>query len=81
MPTPAAAPVPELSVLKPIDPSTAKTEDDYEIYTLSNAQVYYAGGRQGTLASLLDAYADAPLRVEGRLDSMERSKSKFCTSH
>jgi len=80
-PAQPAQPVPELSILKPIDPAIAKSEDDYEIYTLANAQVFYTIGRQaGRHASLLDAYADTPLRVEGRLEHMERRKNKFCES-
>ncbi|KAF2281148.1 uncharacterized protein EI97DRAFT_409689 [Westerdykella ornata] len=77
MPTPAASLVPELSVLKPLDPSLYKSEDEYEIYILSNAQVVYENGRPGRHASLLEAYADTPLRVEGRLDSVERAQTKY----
>ena len=69
---------PELDVLRPIDPSVAKNEDDYEIYILSNAQVFHA--RNGKHASLLTAYADTPLRVEGRLEAPDRSKSRYCAS-
>jgi hypothetical protein len=79
MPSPLTNPVSELSILKPIDPAIAKSDDDFEIYTLTNAQVFYTNGRQaGRHASLLDAYADTPLRVEGRLENLERGKNKFC---
>lgn len=76
-PSTTASLVPELSILKPIDPAIAKSEDDYEIYTLANAHVFYTSGRlAGRPASLLDAYADRPLRVEGRLEALERSQHK-----
>jgi hypothetical protein len=78
---PSNMPTAELDVLKPIDPSIVNS-DDYEIYTLSNAQVFYAGnGRlKGKPASLLDAYADTPLRVEGTLEAPDRSQQKYRTS-
>ncbi|KAF2653860.1 hypothetical protein K491DRAFT_602041 [Lophiostoma macrostomum CBS 122681] len=63
---------PELHVLKPIDPSLSHS-DDYEIFTISDAQVVYAG-KHGGLASLLSAYSDTPLRVEGRLEAPDRSQ-------
>lgn len=74
-------PTAELDVLKPIDPSIVDS-DDYQIYTLSNAQVFYTGGgrSKGKLASLLDAYADTPLRVEGTLEAPDRSQLKYCTA-
>ncbi|KAF2189092.1 hypothetical protein K469DRAFT_564168 [Zopfia rhizophila CBS 207.26] len=65
---------PELDVLKPINPSITNS-DDYEIYTLSNAQVFHASN--GRLANLLSAYADTPLRVEGKLDPPDRSQQKY----
>jgi hypothetical protein len=69
--------VPELSILKPRDPAI-KSEDDYEIYVLDNAQIFYTMGRQaGRHASLLDAFADTPLRVEGRLERIDRGKHKY----
>ncbi|KAF2796047.1 hypothetical protein K505DRAFT_323629 [Melanomma pulvis-pyrius CBS 109.77] len=64
----------ELDVLKPIDPSITNP-DDYEIFALSNAQVVYASN--GRPASLLAAYADIPLRVEGRLETPSRAQMKY----
>lgn len=64
----------ELDVLKPIDPSITDP-DDYEIFALSNAQVVYASN--GRPASLLAAYADIPLRVEGRLETPSRAQMKY----
>ncbi|KAF2111359.1 hypothetical protein BDV96DRAFT_582045 [Lophiotrema nucula] len=73
-------PTPESEALKPIDPSISNP-DDYEIYTLSDARVVYArsgnGGKKGAEASLLAAYADCPLRVEGRLERVERHQGKL----
>lgn len=72
--------VPELSVLKPIDPSISHS-DEYEIFTLVNATVCYQNGREkGKQASLLAAYADIPLRVQGRLEGIERGQAKYRTS-
>jgi hypothetical protein len=68
-------PISELSVLKPIDPSITDP-DDYEIFVLSNAHVVYASN--GKPASLLAAYADIPLRVEGRLETPSRTQLKYC---
>ncbi|KAF2681407.1 hypothetical protein K458DRAFT_444652 [Lentithecium fluviatile CBS 122367] len=65
---------PELEVLKPIGPSISHA-DDYEIFALSNAQVVYQSN--GKPASLLAAYADTPLRVEGRLESLDRGQLKY----
>ncbi|CAI6341301.1 unnamed protein product [Periconia digitata] len=64
---------PELEILKPIDPSITNS-DDYEIYVLSNAHVVYE--RNGKPANLLRAYGDVPLKVEGRLDSLDRKQAK-----
>ncbi|KAF2703372.1 hypothetical protein K504DRAFT_473944 [Pleomassaria siparia CBS 279.74] len=64
----------ELDILKPIDPSVTSS-DDYEIFALSNAQVVYASN--GKPASLLAAYADTPLRVEGRLETPSRAQMKY----
>jgi hypothetical protein len=67
---------PELEVLKPIDPSISHA-DDYEIFALSNAQIVFQSN--GKPASLLAAYADTPLRVEGRLESLDRGQLKYRT--
>lgn len=66
---------PELDVLKPIDPSIAHSEDDYEIFILTDARVFYSNGRP---ANLLVAYADTPLRVEGHLE--KDGVGKYCMS-
>jgi hypothetical protein len=66
-------PVSELDVLKPIDPSITDS-DDYEIFTLTNAQVVFERSRKP--ASLLVAYADTPLTVTGRLEAPDRSQLK-----
>lgn len=66
-------PTPEHAVLKPIDPSITDS-DDYEIFVLSDVQVVYESN--GRLASLLVAYADTPLRVEGRLEAPGRGQAK-----
>ena len=65
--------VSELDILKPIDPSVTNS-DDFEIFTLNNASVFHGNGK---LASLLHAYADTPLRVEGRLEPLHRSQAKY----
>jgi hypothetical protein len=67
-------PTSELAVLKPIDSSIADP-DDYEIFVLSNAHVVYASN--GKSASLLAAYADIPLRVEGKLEAPSRAQLKY----
>ncbi|KAF2468813.1 uncharacterized protein BDR25DRAFT_289732 [Lindgomyces ingoldianus] len=66
--------IPELDILKPIDPSISSS-DDYEIFSLSNAQVFYT--RNGKPASLLTAYADTPLRVVGKLEAPDRHQQKY----
>lgn len=65
--------VPELQILKPIDPSIT-SPDDYEIFVLNNAQVVYESN--GKLANLLLAYADTPMRVEGSLEPLDRSQTQ-----
>jgi len=67
-------PTPETDVLKPVDPSITDS-DKWEIFVLSNAQVVYESN--GKPASLLAAYADTPLRVEGRLQNPVRSQLKY----
>ena len=66
---------PELQVLKPID-SSISNSDDYEIFILSNARVYYTAN--GKPANLLVAHVDTPLRVEGRLENPDKSQQKYC---
>ncbi|KAF2806571.1 uncharacterized protein BDZ99DRAFT_394147 [Mytilinidion resinicola] len=66
--------VPELDILKPVDPSISNT-DDYELFTLSNAQVY--NPKTGKPANLLDAYVDSPVTVEGKLDPPPREQQKY----
>lgn len=66
---------PELEILKPIDPSIYHS-DDYEIFTLSNAHVVYE--RNGKPANLLSAYGDTPLKVEGRLEPLDRGQLEYC---
>ncbi|KAJ4355583.1 uncharacterized protein N0V89_003603 [Didymosphaeria variabile] len=63
-------PVPELEVLKPANP--ASDSEDY--FVLSNAHVVYESN--GKPASLLSAYADVLLRVEGRLEPLDRSMTR-----
>lgn len=64
-------PTPELDVLLPTEISS----DSDEYFELSNVHVY---GSNGKAASLLSAYADVPLRVEGRLEPPSRNLTKFC---
>lgn len=66
-------PVPELDVLIP--KNSASDSEDY--FVLSNAHVVYESN--GKPASLLSAYADVPLRVEGRLGTPDRSLARCCT--
>ncbi|KAK7180319.1 hypothetical protein DPSP01_011996 [Paraphaeosphaeria sporulosa] len=63
-------PVPELDVLRPTNP--ASDSEDY--FVLSNACVVHESN--GKPASLLSAYADVPLRVEGRLEPPHRSMAR-----
>lgn len=65
-------PTPELDVLLPAE--TNSETDDY--FVLTNAHVVYESN--GKPASLLSAYADVPLRVEGRLEPPSRSLTKCC---
>jgi hypothetical protein len=69
--------IPETDVLKPVD-SSITDSDDWEIFILHDARVVYESN--GKLASLLSAYADTPLRVEGRLEAPGRTQTKYCTS-
>ena len=68
-------PVPESDILKPADPSISNI-DEWESFVLSNAHVVYESN--GQPASLLAAYADTPLKVEGWLESPGRGKTKYC---
>lgn len=75
----AASPAPkmptlELDVLKPIDPSIEHS-DDYPEFALGNVQVFYASNGKPT--SLLSAYADTPLRVQGRLEAPRGGDTKY----
>jgi hypothetical protein len=69
-------PTPESEILKPLD-ATNTNSDDWEIFVLSDARVVFESN--GKPASLLAAYADTPLRVEGRLETLERSQLKYRT--
>ena len=70
-------PASEGDVLKPVDPSITDS-DHWEIFVLSDAQVFYESN--GKPASLLAAYADTPLKVQGRLEAPGRGQMKYCTS-
>lgn len=69
-------PIPESDILKPVD-SSITNSDDWEIFVLSNVQVFYESN--GKPANLLVAYADTPLKVEGRLEAPARGQSKCRT--
>lgn len=66
----------ESDVLKPRDPSLH--EDDLAEFTLSDASVVYESN--GKPASLLVAYANCPLKVQGRLEAPERRHAHYRTS-
>lgn len=65
----------EGEVLKPANPSITNS-DDWAIFVLSDAHVVYESN--GKPASLLSAFADTPLRVEGRLLQPGREEAKQC---
>ncbi|CAN9258465.1 unnamed protein product [Alternaria alternata] len=67
-------PDPESEILRPLDASNTNS-DDWEIFILSDARIVFENN--GKPASLLAAYADTPLRVEGRLESPARSQLKY----
>ncbi|KAF7678432.1 hypothetical protein GT037_003813 [Alternaria burnsii] len=67
-------PTPESEILRPLDASNTNS-DDWEIFILSDARIVFENN--GKPASLLAAYADTPLRVEGRLESPGRSQLKY----
>ncbi|KAI4615569.1 uncharacterized protein J4E87_009027 [Alternaria ethzedia] len=67
-------PTPESEILKPLDASNTNS-DDWEIFVLSDARIVFESN--GKPASLLAAYADTPLRVEGRLEAPGRSQLKY----
>jgi hypothetical protein len=67
---------PEEEVLRPIDPSIADS-DDWPIFELDNASVAFESN--GKPASLLEAYADTPLKVQGvLLKSSQPDSAKSC---
>ena len=65
---------PEGDVLLPVS-SSATDSDNWEIFILSDAQVVYESN--GRPASLLAAYADTPLKVQGRLEAPERGQLRY----
>lgn len=67
-------PTPESEILRPLDVSNTNS-DDWEIFVLSDARIVFES--DGKPASLLAAYADMPLRVEGRLETPGRSQLKY----
>jgi len=66
----------ESDVLQPTDPSLG--EDDWAEFVLSDASVVYESN--GKPANLLLAYADTPLKVQGRLETPAREYSHYRTS-
>ncbi|KAH7371041.1 hypothetical protein BKA66DRAFT_514456 [Pyrenochaeta sp. MPI-SDFR-AT-0127] len=66
-------PTSEANLLKPIDPSITNS-DHWDIFVLSDAHVVYESN--GKPANLLAAYADTPLKVEGRLEAPGRGQAK-----
>ena len=70
-------PVSEIDILRPADPSIANS-DHWEIFVLSDAHVVYECN--GKPASLLSAYADTPLKIQGRLEGPGRGQIKYCMS-
>jgi hypothetical protein len=68
--------VPESEILKPLDPSNTNS-DDWEIFVLKDVRITYESN--GKPASLLAAYADTPLKVEGQLEVPDRSQLKYRT--
>lgn len=66
--------VPESEILKPLDASNTNS-DDWEIFVLKDAHITYESN--GKPASLLAAYADTPLKVEGHLKMPGRSQLKY----
>lgn len=67
-------PVSEADVLHPVDRSITNS-DDWDIFVLSDARVSYE--HNGQPASLLVAYADTLLKVEGRLETPARGQSQY----
>lgn len=68
--------VSESEILKPLDASNTNS-DDWEIFVLNDARIVYESN--GKPASLLAAYTDTPLKVEGRLETPGRSQVKYRT--
>jgi hypothetical protein len=69
-------PTSEAEILKPVEAANTNS-DDWEIFVLSGARIVYESN--GKPASLLAAYADTPLRVDGRLETPGRSQLKYRT--
>ncbi|CBX96731.1 hypothetical protein IAQ61_005406 [Plenodomus lingam] len=67
-------PTPEAAVLRPVDPSITDS-DDWDIFILSDARITYESN--GKPASLLAAYADTPLKVEGLLETPGREQCHY----
>ncbi|KAG9190964.1 hypothetical protein G6011_09052 [Alternaria panax] len=67
-------PTPESEILRPLDASNTNS-DDWEIFVLSDARIVFESN--GKPASLLAAYADTPLKVQGRLDIPARNQLKY----
>ena len=70
-------PTPEGDVLKPVD-SSITDSNKWGEFVLSNAHVVYESN--GKPASLLSAYADTPLKVQGRLEPPGRGQLNYRTS-
>lgn len=68
-------PVPEDDILRPIEPSITNS-NDYPEFILHDTHIVYESN--GKPANLLNAYADTPLRVQGRLDPPKRDQAKYC---
>jgi len=68
--------IPEAEILRPVDASNTNS-DDWEVFVLNDARVVYENN--GKPASLLAAYADTPLKVEGRLETPGRNQLKYRT--
>ena len=68
-------PIPESHVLKPTDP--ALDEVKWAEFVLSDASIVYESN--GKPASLLSAYEDTALRVQGRLETPPRHYSHYRT--
>jgi hypothetical protein len=65
----------EAAVLKPRDPRI-KDNNDWEIFTVSNAEVRDA--ETGELRSLLEAHALTPMTLVGRLQPVGKEQQHLC---